>query len=170
VYYFFVAVVVVRYETTATARWALLFIVRAFFNDTITVAVWTGFHDVRLTGMLPHPRDYIRWRFANLVLAATFASACALKCDYQNIPNCSRLFSQGQSLLALKAQLFQSRYRGRIRMTVAEHYAELAERYVAKAGNEENLRLKAEWEHLADCYAQLAEQPRPLDGSQRSSP
>jgi hypothetical protein len=42
-YYFFLAVVVIRYETTATARWALLFIVRAFFNDTITVAVWTGF-------------------------------------------------------------------------------------------------------------------------------
>jgi len=37
------------------ARWALLFIVRAFFNDTITVAVWTGFH-VRLMGMLyPSP-------------------------------------------------------------------------------------------------------------------
>ena len=52
-------VVVVRYKTTATARWALLFIVRAFFNDTITVAVWTGFH-VRLMGMLPQPRDYIR--------------------------------------------------------------------------------------------------------------
>jgi hypothetical protein len=50
-----VVVVVVRYETTATARWALLFIVRAFFNDTITVAVWTGFH-VRLMGMLyPSP-------------------------------------------------------------------------------------------------------------------
>jgi hypothetical protein len=46
-YYFFLAVVVIRYETTATARWALLFIVRAFFDDTITVAVWTGFH-VRL--------------------------------------------------------------------------------------------------------------------------
>jgi hypothetical protein len=43
-YYFFQAVVVIRYETTATARWALLFVVRAFFNDTITVAVWTGFH------------------------------------------------------------------------------------------------------------------------------
>jgi hypothetical protein len=42
-YYFFLAVVVIRYETTATARWALLFIVRAFFNDTITVAVWTVF-------------------------------------------------------------------------------------------------------------------------------
>jgi hypothetical protein len=33
-------VVVIRYETAATARWALLLIVRAFFNDTITVAVW----------------------------------------------------------------------------------------------------------------------------------
>ena len=54
VYYFFLAVVVIRYETTATARWALLFIVRAFFNDTITVAVWTGFH-VRLMGMPPSP-------------------------------------------------------------------------------------------------------------------
>jgi hypothetical protein len=38
------AAVVVRYETTATAYWALQSIVRAFFNDTITVAVWTGFH------------------------------------------------------------------------------------------------------------------------------
>ena len=44
VYYFFLAVVVIRYETTATARWALLFLVHAFFGDTITVAVWTGFH------------------------------------------------------------------------------------------------------------------------------
>jgi hypothetical protein len=43
-YYFLLAVIVIRYETTATARWALLFIVRAFFDDTITVAVWTGFH------------------------------------------------------------------------------------------------------------------------------
>ena len=47
-------VVVVRYKTTATARWALLFIVRAFFNDTITVAVWTGFH-VRRMGCYPSP-------------------------------------------------------------------------------------------------------------------
>jgi hypothetical protein len=48
--YFFLAVVVIRYETTATARRALLLIVGAFFNDTITVAVWTGFH-VRLMGL-----------------------------------------------------------------------------------------------------------------------
>jgi hypothetical protein len=37
-------VVVVRYETTTTARWALLFVVCAFFNDTVTIAVRTGFH------------------------------------------------------------------------------------------------------------------------------
>jgi hypothetical protein len=49
-------VTVVRYKTIATARRALLFIVRAFFNDTITVAVWTGFH-VRLLAILPHSRD-----------------------------------------------------------------------------------------------------------------
>ena len=64
VYYFFLAVVVIGYETTATACWTLLFIVRAFFNDTITVAVWTGFH-VHLIGMLPQPRDYTRWCFAD---------------------------------------------------------------------------------------------------------
>ena len=39
-----VVIIIIRYETTATTRWALLFIVRAFFNDPITVAVWTGFH------------------------------------------------------------------------------------------------------------------------------
>ena len=70
--YFFMVVVVVRYETTATARWALLFI-RAFFNDTITVAVWTGFH-VRLMGMLSQLRDYIRRCFADPPIAAEFAS------------------------------------------------------------------------------------------------
>jgi hypothetical protein len=73
VYYFFLAVVVIRYETTATARWALLFIVRALFDDTITVAVWTGFH-VRLLGMLLHPRDYIRWRFADPAIDKSFAT------------------------------------------------------------------------------------------------
>jgi hypothetical protein len=53
--------------------WALLFIVRAFFNDTITVAVWTGFH-VRLMGMLSQLRDYIRRCFADPPIAAEFAS------------------------------------------------------------------------------------------------
>ena len=50
------AIVVVRYKTTASTRRALSFIVRAFFDDTITVAVWTGFH-VRLMRMLPHPSN-----------------------------------------------------------------------------------------------------------------
>ena len=71
--YFFMVVVVVRCETTATVSWALLFIVRAFFNDTITVAVWTGFH-VRLMGMLSQLRDYIRRCFADPPIAAEFAS------------------------------------------------------------------------------------------------
>jgi hypothetical protein len=73
VYYFLVLVlVIIRHETTAATRWALLFIVRAFFNDAIAVAVWTGFH-VRLTGMLPYARNYIRWCFAGADLAAAFA-------------------------------------------------------------------------------------------------
>jgi hypothetical protein len=38
------AVIVIWHETTATARWTSPFIVRAFFNDSITVAVWTRFH------------------------------------------------------------------------------------------------------------------------------
>ena len=49
-YFFTVVVIIIRYETAATTRWALLFIVRAFFNDPITVAVWTGFHD-KLIGL-----------------------------------------------------------------------------------------------------------------------
>jgi hypothetical protein len=35
--------VVIRYKTTATARWTLMFGVRAFINYTIAVAVWTRF-------------------------------------------------------------------------------------------------------------------------------
>jgi hypothetical protein len=42
IYYLFIAVVI-RYETTATARWTLMFIIRAFINYTIAVAVWTRF-------------------------------------------------------------------------------------------------------------------------------
>ena len=37
-------VVVIRYKTKATARWALTFIVRIFVNDTIAIAVRTSFH------------------------------------------------------------------------------------------------------------------------------
>jgi hypothetical protein len=44
-YYLFIPVVIViRYETTAAARWALLFIVGAFFNYAFAVAIWTTFH------------------------------------------------------------------------------------------------------------------------------
>jgi len=73
VYDVLIVVVVVRYKTTPTARRALLFIVRAFFNDTITVAVWTGFH-VRLIAMLPHSRDHIPRCFADPAVATAFAS------------------------------------------------------------------------------------------------
>ena len=39
-------VVVIGYDTAATARWTLMFIVLAFVDHTITVALWTrfGFH------------------------------------------------------------------------------------------------------------------------------
>ena len=51
--------VVIRYETATTARWALPFIVGASLNDTITVAVWTGFH-VRLCACYHTPRGHGR--------------------------------------------------------------------------------------------------------------
>ena len=38
-YYFFMAIVVIRYETKTAARRALAFIVRIFVNDTIAVTV-----------------------------------------------------------------------------------------------------------------------------------
>jgi hypothetical protein len=55
---YFLIIIVIRHETTAAARWALLLIVRALSNDAITVAVWTGFgFQVRL------PVDVsIEWR------------------------------------------------------------------------------------------------------------
>jgi hypothetical protein len=68
-------IAVVRYKTIPTARRTLLFIVRAFFNDTITVAVWTGFH-VRLLAMLPHSRDQIPRCFADPAGGTTYAKAC----------------------------------------------------------------------------------------------
>ena len=66
------AVIVIRYETTATARWALPFIVCASFNDTITVAVWTGFH-VRLMRMLPHPSNGRAAMGGMMQMAVSFA-------------------------------------------------------------------------------------------------
>ena len=37
-------IVVVTYETKATAGRALAFLVRIFVNDTIAIAVWTSLH------------------------------------------------------------------------------------------------------------------------------
>ena len=42
-YYFFMAVVGIRYETKATARRALTFIVCISVNDTIAITVWASF-------------------------------------------------------------------------------------------------------------------------------
>jgi hypothetical protein len=71
------AVIVIRYETTATARWTSPFIVRAFFNDTITVAVWTRFH-VRLMRMLPHPSNGRAAMGGMMQMAVLFAGASPL--------------------------------------------------------------------------------------------
>jgi hypothetical protein len=40
-------------------------------------------------------------------------------------------------------------------ITLEEHFAWLAKHFRAKASNE-NGRLKAEWEHLADCYTEIS--------------
>ena len=59
-YFFIIIIIIIGHETTAAAHWALLFIVRALFDDTITIAVWTGFH-----GVLSHRRSLRRrgaWR------------------------------------------------------------------------------------------------------------
>jgi hypothetical protein len=37
-------IVVIRYDTKTAAVWTSLFIVRPFIDDTITIAVWAGFH------------------------------------------------------------------------------------------------------------------------------
>ena len=42
-FYYVFTIVVIRYETTAAAGWTLMFIVHAFINYTIPVAVWTSF-------------------------------------------------------------------------------------------------------------------------------
>ena len=76
-YYFLMAVIVIRYETAATARWTSPFIVRAFFNDTITVAVWTGFH-ARLIHILPHPSNGRAAMGGMMQMAVLFAGASPL--------------------------------------------------------------------------------------------
>jgi hypothetical protein len=56
--YFFI-VVVIRYGTTATARWTLMFINCAFINYTIAVAVWTRFSF--------HVRTMLVWKSRSLI-------------------------------------------------------------------------------------------------------
>jgi hypothetical protein len=55
-YFLIVTVIVVRHETAAAARWALLLIIGALFNDAITIAIWTGFHCVP-PGSTPNTRN-----------------------------------------------------------------------------------------------------------------
>ena len=82
-YYFFLAVVVIGYENTATACWTLLFIVRAFFNDTITVAVWTGFHVLASWGCYPSPA--IISAGASLIRHVRMMSAFPPKADIRRL-------------------------------------------------------------------------------------
>ncbi len=46
-------------------------------------------------------------------------------------------------------------------MTRAEEYRHLAETVRGRARHERSLALRAEWEHLAEIYSQLAEQTDP---------
>ena len=48
-------------------------------------------------------------------------------------------------------------------MTRAQEYRHLAEMVLAKARQEENPNLSAEWERLAETYVGLAEQTEPND-------
>ena len=43
-------------------------------------------------------------------------------------------------------------------MTRAEEYRHLAQKVRVRASREQSPVLKAEWEHLAECYVQLAKQ------------
>jgi len=43
-------------------------------------------------------------------------------------------------------------------MTPATHYRTLAAQLRSRAKTEESPQLRAEWEHLAQCYIRLAEQ------------
>ena len=71
--------VVIRYETATTARWALPFIVGASLNDTITVAVWTGFHVPYAHVTTPRHGRLMQWQcyslaFADPAVANSFAA------------------------------------------------------------------------------------------------
>jgi hypothetical protein len=53
-------------------------------------------------------------------------------------------------------------------MAPAEHYSKLAEHLRAKARNVDSPTLRAEWEHLAECYVRLAERAGQDDRRQAS--
>jgi hypothetical protein len=88
------AVIVIWYETTAAARWASLFIGRTFFNDTITVAIWTGFH-VRLMRMLAHP-SWARGQWASALPPESgnvrCTSVCPLRANSGHFSLAKRMF------------------------------------------------------------------------------
>jgi len=48
-------------------------------------------------------------------------------------------------------------------MTRAEEYRHLAQKVRDRASNEQSPLLRAEWEHLAECYVQLAKQTEEND-------
>ena len=48
-------------------------------------------------------------------------------------------------------------------MTRAEEYRHLAQKVLARASREQSPLLKAEWEHLAESYVQLAKQTEEND-------
>jgi len=52
-------------------------------------------------------------------------------------------------------------------MTLAKHYANLADSFRAKAHKQKEQALQAEWIQLADCYDRLAEQSRSFEEAQQ---
>jgi hypothetical protein len=94
-YYFLMAVIVIWHETTATARCTSPFIVRAFFNDTITVAVWTRFH-VRYMRMLPHPSNGRAAMGGMMQMAVLFAGASPLYPRKRTFRRAKQMSAMGQ--------------------------------------------------------------------------
>jgi hypothetical protein len=51
--------------------------------------------------------------------------------------------------------------------TLAKHFKMLAKQLRTKAALEKSAKDRSEWQRLADCYANLAEQQSPVDCFQR---
>jgi len=76
--------IVIRHETTAAARWALLLIVRTLSNDAITIAVWTGFGfhvclPVDTLASLTRQERQSSWMLASLIIFPQRASCALMK-------------------------------------------------------------------------------------------